>query len=460
MRSLRTADTFFAAALLALPLTGMGIVKLVSGHDLGTGIQPSYLFLLLAWAFRLLDLVRPANSLDRHRLLNDPVTRRWFIWLVLALGAVLVSGLGLVLAPTTLMPNEVWPRFFKQILQLGVMTAFLVYPAMWTRGPARWRFLVRMLAWATLGQVVYSAIQGVHGLWTLPGMAFLEEAVTSNPGILAGSEKLYLGSYTTLPRLRGTMSEPLYLGSFLVGMIPLLIHDGRRRLAAGAAIVLLLTWSRGAWLAAMGAGFCWWWMRRRAGLPVPTRRLLLAGALTLGLGLVVVMIVAGPSGVLWPWRRLLQTLDSSDWSNLTRYYSGQAAIRAFLLSPLVGVGWGQFPYHFYSLVDLRGLESQFTWPVVNNIPLLVLCETGLVGLGVLLGLVVTLGRQTWHSLKNQASAWCRGRLAAVTASCCGLAIQLLFFSQYNLPHLWVIPGLWIVALGAPKSGAQDEEVSS
>ncbi len=33
--------------------------------------------------------------------------------------------------------------------------------------------------------------------------------------------------------------------------------------------------------------------------------------------------------------------------------------------------------------------------------------------------------------------------AAVTVA---VAAQLLTFSQYNLPHLWVAPGLWIAAL--------------
>ena len=57
----------------------------------------------------------------------------------------------------------------------------------------------------------------------------------------------------------------------------------------------------------------------------------------------------------------------------------QAAWRAFALSPVVGIGWGQFGWHFPALVDPAGLQAMFTWPVVANFPLLVLCETGLIG---------------------------------------------------------------------------------
>jgi O-antigen ligase len=296
--------------------------------------------------------------------------------------------------------------------------------------------------------VAYALVQGVHELRALPGLAWLEQILTSNPGILSGSERLYLEGFTTIPRLRGTMCEPLYLGSYLVGVLPFLASQGRRRLALVATVVLLLTWSRGAWLAALVAGAVWWALRRRAGLAGPDRRVLawLVGALLAGM--VLVVLVAGPDALLWPGRRLAQTLDRTDWSNLTRLYSLQAAWRAFLHSPVVGVGWGQFPYHFYALVDLPGLQSQFTWPVVNNVPLLVLCETGLLGFLVLAGAAGTLLVATWRALARQADPARKARLAALAAGGCGLAAQLQFFSQYNLPHLWVVPGLWLAALAA------------
>ena len=31
-------------------------------------------------------------------------------------------------------------------------------------------------------------------------------------------------------------------------------------------------------------------------------------------------------------------------------------------------------------------------------------------------------------------------------ACLGVWLQLLFFSQYNLPHIWVAPGLLLAAL--------------
>jgi O-antigen ligase len=326
------------------------------------------------------------------------------------------------------------------------MLAFLAYPALWTRGPRRWRWTLGLLAVATGAELLYAAVLAVHQLGELPLVASLDRLATSNPAILAGSDRLYLGGYTTLPRLRGTMCEPLYLGSYLVAVIPLLALRERRWLPWLAGGALLLTWSRAAWAAAAGGLALWWLLRRRARLPGPPRRVWLAAASAAAAALVLVMLVAGPDALLWPARRVAQTLDGGDWSNLTRYYSFQAAWRCFLSSPVVGVGWGQFPYHFYALVDVPGLESQFTWPVVNSVPLLVLAETGVVGLAVVVAAVVAVGRGTWRILARLDDRRRAARLAALAAAGGGLGLQLLVFSQYNLPHLWVVPGLWLAAL--------------
>jgi hypothetical protein len=124
----------------------------------------------------------------------------------------------------------------------------------------------------------------------------------------------------------------------------------------------------------------WFVLRRRAHLALPLGRAVVLTAAAVATTALLVALIAGGDAWLYPVRRLVQSLDRGDWSNLTRLYSMQAAWRAFLLSPVVGVGWGQFAFHFPLLVDPLGLQSQFTWPVVNNVPLLVLCETG-VGFG-------------------------------------------------------------------------------
>lgn len=447
MKRLPPADCCFGLALLSLPLVGVDLYRAVTGSDLGAGLQPAYVLIAGAWLWRLFDLTVHGRARGWLPGRGQTMWRSaWFGWILAWAGILLISGAGLWLAPSPVLPHEAWPRFAKQLVQVGIMGTFLLYPALWVRGPRRWRWVLVCLSWATALQLGYAVLQGVHMRTPLPVMDLIERIATSNPAILSGSTWLYLGGFTEFPRLRGSMCEPLYLGNYLVGVLPLLQFAGQRRLAAAGVLVLWLTWSRGAWFAAAVALVVWWCLSRRAGLGLPVRRAIpfLIGAVACSL--VVILMVAGPRVFAWPYQRLLQTFDQSDWSNLTRYFSYQAAWRAWLQSPIVGVGWGQYPYHFYALVDLRGLQSQFAWPVVNSLPLRVLCETGLLGFSLLLSAFWTLWRRTWRAMAAAATPRRRGQLAAAAAGCCGLGAHLLVFSQYNLPHLWVLLGLWLAAL--------------
>jgi O-antigen ligase len=312
-------------------------------------------------------------------------------------------------------------------------------------------------------------LQGLNYYHPLGFFAWLEAVFTSNPSILSGSTDLYLGdSFRHVPRLRGTICEPLYLGNVLLFLWPLLLvplWKRRTRLLVALSFFLLLmwTWSRGAWLACGGQLLVGGMMTLQAGrISRPRLKTLVSEKFRLWLiGLVLLLAVlplagwaCGWEGLLYPYRRLAQTFSSQDWSNLTRLYSMQAAWRAFLLSPICGIGWGQFGWHFPALVDPMGLQSQFTWPVVNNFLLLILCETGLLGMLVwsawVIGLVRAV-RRRWAGLavgpeKEVFSPGSPRLLLATSLSAFGVWIQMLTFSQYNLPHIWVAVGLLLASL--------------
>ena len=101
-----------------------------------------------------------------------------------------------------------------------------------------------MLVAGACFQLFYGLLQEITFFWPLPFFPFLETIFTSNPAILSGSEQLYLGdSFLNIPRLRGTVCEPLYLGNYLLAVIPwITITCWRRsvRWLTGGALVLLL----------------------------------------------------------------------------------------------------------------------------------------------------------------------------------------------------------------------------
>lgn len=457
MRANRLADPCYAAALVTLPWIGLGLVHAATGRDMGAGLQPAYLLLAVAWLLRGASWLGPAGRSDLREMLARPLARRLVVAGLLVLAVLLLSGLGLWIAPAPGSEGAAWPRFWRQVIQVGVMAAFVAYPALWTRGPARWHGSLVWLAAGLAVQVAYAAVQGWHHGHPLAWFAGLERLFTSNPAILAGSEELYLGGhFRGVPRLRGTVCEPLYLGSYLILAVPWTALLARRCRLAGAlavagAALLVLTWSRGAVLGGLVAVGLWVAVARHARLPSRLAPLVWTLAVALGAGAVIAALVAGPDALLWPVRRLAQSWDRQDWSNLTRLYSMQAGWRAFLASPVFGIGWGQFAFHFPLLVDPLGLQSQFTWPVVNNLPLKILCETGLVGFATMAGLSGWLLRESWRGLAHPDPQR-RRRVAVAVAVGGGTLVQLLTFSQYNLPHLGVGLGLWLAAVAAAAPG--------
>lgn len=432
----------WAATLLALPWVGADLIVLATGRDAGAGLQPSWLLMAVAWA--LTWRRTPWRSLPRRARLA----------LAAVAAAVLASGAGLLLAPADVTPAAAWGRFGRQVVQLVIMAAFAAWPAAHVRGARAWRWTARWLVAGALAQAAYGMAQWAGFYHPSFSLAALEKVFTSNPSILSGSGQLYVGDhFLAVPRLRGTACEPLYLGNYLLLALPLVFLTGWRPAARACAaavlgLLLLLTWSRGAWLGAAGgaaaAVWCAWPAMDAAMRRARLRRALLAAAVA-----IVALVVAAAAGwdpLLLPFRRLAQTFSSHDWSNLTRLYSLQAAWRAFRLDPWCGIGWGQFGWHFAALVDPAGLQAMFTWPVVANFPLLVLCETGVLGFGAMTAACALLGR----GLARARAAKAGPELVATTAACVGIGVQALTFSQYNLAHAWVALGLLGAALMAER----------
>jgi len=465
----RAADWFYGGVLITLPWIGFGTVRLLTGVDSGAGFQPSYLLLCGALLLQLTARVGRRLPLLTPRWLQPEL--RWYVAVAAAVVVVVaLSAIGIVKRPGLAPAPVAWTRYFKQAVQLGVMACFVFYPALWTRTPARWLWTARLLSVGLLLQLIYSVFQAVHFHVPLALFGWFEELFTSNPAILAGSDELYLGgAFRQIPRLRGTACEPLYLGNYLLLTLPLLwlLRPSRVRLVLMVAGVtlLLLTWSRGAYLALAAAALVALLLWRRSGLPGRPWRLTLWVMLVAAVATLLIMVAWGPQAVVLPGQRLLQSFQTGDWSNLTRFYSMQAAWRGFLASPVYGLGWGQFPFHFAILVDPLGLQSQFTLPVVNNFPLQILCETGIAGAVVLVASALTLMFAVWRVTGRRDSTepneYVRRHLVVVlcSAAVVGVWSQLMTFSQYNLPHIWVAVGLLLASLGVPEPVSAADRVN-
>ena len=433
----RSASRLVEAALVLAPWAGVGVVHLVSGRVLGTGVQPAFLPLLV--------LVPVWLCLVRAKSDRAPLPWSWMLLL------------GWTLASTTLtwsfdqlgVAGEAgWSKSIKQWVLLSFFVlAMLAVREVGRRADARgWQRLERAASLGLAIAVVVALVQALAFELSLPGVARLADLTSSNPSIASGSEELYLGHrFVGIARLRGPMPEPLLFGSYLLAVIPVTAFAalraqgwarGWRAVVAVVGVLCLVgTFSRGAWLGAV-VTLAWLVLGSWRGiLPRPTGRQVLLG----GTG-VLVLLALGAWALTGraPWElpdlltaRLTQTAASHDMSNLTRFWAWGAAWRLFVEAPLTGVGWGGFGLHFYSVAPVGADAAHFGWPVTNNLPLLALAETGLVGL--ILWCVAL-----WPALRALVATRAAAGAYVLAAAGAGVLAQGLTFSQWNLPHLWLL----------------------
>jgi len=427
-------------ALLSAPWAGVGLFHLVLGRSLGAGIQPAYIPLLAL-------VVTVAWSTSRNRDDN------WFGLWTIALGWTLITTTWTWTRDVVGLAGDVpWEKSLKQ----AVLWCFFVTAAVSTAVVVRARGARAFERAATLGlglAAVVGLIQAVSFHGGIPGGSLLERIVSSNPSIASGSGELYLGDrFVGIPRVRGPFPEPLHFGSYLVAAVPISVagawvHHGRARawrvgVALLGALCLVMTFSRGAWagafvvVLAVGVG-----MARRI-LPAPPLRVGIASAVgCVAVGLVAAPVLTGHGLFDLPGlvaQRVAQSFAAHDMSNLTRFWSWRVAWDLFAERPVQGIGWGGFGFWYFERAGSMGSGAHFGWPMVNNLPLQLLAELGAAGF-LLWAAVLTPGMRALGASRPAPEAFL---LACAVA---GTLVHLLTFSQWDLPHLWILFG---AAVGA------------
>lgn len=429
-----------------MPWGSVGVTQLVTGRSFGFGVQPAMLGLLGLVAIAALRWLA-----DRKLHDGEIIAVVALLWMVVATTftwSVDVVGLA---------GDQPWAKSIKQLVQWSFFAAAALAVAReFERGvPA---LVERALGLGLVVACMAAVAAALAGPGAVPGL-------DTNPSIASGSDELYLGhAFTGIARLRAPMPEPLMLGSYLLAVVPLVALSGfghtrwARWWRWGAALLgaacLFATWSRGAWLggAATGSLIAIAWMRGRFGA-VSRMRLgafVAAGAITGLAALAFVLQVA-------PWDlpallidRLAQSAQGHDMSNMTRVWAWRAAGEMFLDAPAFGHGWGSFGFLFFEYAPGSASGAHFGWPVPNNLALLLLAETGLAGFIL------------WTATLAPALAALRepgkGVVALVVAcAVIGVLVHFATFSQWNLPHVWVLFG---AGLGFARSTSAEATCAS
>jgi O-antigen ligase len=434
----RLANWLLAATVFLAPWGSVGVIELISGESPGFGVQPAMLGLL-----GLLLVVAIQAVGDRRLRETEILALVALFWMIVATTvAWTVDVVGLA-------GDRPWTKSVKQLIQwtFFVLAALAVARRLERDIPA---IIDRALGIGLIVACLVAILAAAVGPGVLP-------VLDTNSSIASGSDELYLGhSFTGISRLRAPMPEPLMFGSYLLAAVPLvgLAACARRgwsrwwRLGAAllGAACLLATWSRGAWLGAAASvallGVAW--MRGRFGTVSRSR-------VALGAGVAIAAGVAGLAFVLQvaPWElpgllfdRLVQSAAGHDMSNMTRVWAWRAAGEMFVDAPFVGHGWGTYGFLFFDYAPASASSAHFGWPVPNNLALLLLAETGLIGLSLWVAML-------WPALVPLVDRSRNVVTFVVACAIAGLLLQFATFSQWNLPHVWLLLG---AGLGLARHG--------
>ena len=116
----------------------------------------------------------------------------------------------------------------------------------------------------------------------------------------------------------------------------------------------------------------------------------------------------------------------------------QYAWEGFKQHPLLGMGYSN--YIFYSgyrlYYEIYGTTMNF--PEVNNYPLKVLAEMGLIGFIVFIWLFVKAIKSAIYSMNYEKDKSKKEMITGYLLAFIAVSSQLLFFSYITLAYLWVM----------------------
>lgn len=265
-------------------------------------------------------------------------------------------------------------------------------------------------------------------------------------------------------RIIGTIGHPVVLGSYLVLVLPVSISAAlsaknwraRAFLSVGTLSVLaalVLTFTRGAWLAAL--------ISLGVYLKLRGTRHLLALPLVVALLVAAVLSFSGVSEVV-----VERALDTYQYYVLNFASTTRGAAYAYTATiankhPLMGLGTGMYRFAAYDLRRTLDIPTPLgVLDTPDNMYLVWLAENGVMGLCAAVFVLAALLRHLWRAGKVHGDCAQRdltwGAIAAVVGLCVNmLTVDVLYFHVTRMVF-WIMMGLMVALVVPQESGVGDE----
>jgi putative inorganic carbon (hco3(-)) transporter len=272
--------------------------------------------------------------------------------------------------------------------------------------------LQRRIVWTLSISATIAALIALEHFFFAPGYVYRANLAYGDPNQVA------FMLATTLPLTFWLLRERWLVRPLVAAMIVVI------------SLAIIFTYSRSA-LVALGAGIVWLMIIDRKRIPL----LAAAGVATVLAGFFFVQ--SSPSNAFRVQEGLRAKEKVADYNVHTRLGAWDAAITLAIENPLVGIGPGNFAYHYGRITDTPpGAEPL---GVVHNAYLDVAAELGLVGLGLFLTyLVLSFARLT---TAHREGSGLPGFASAVQVSLVIAATGALTLSEQYSAQFWLLGGL-------------------
>lgn len=250
-------------------------------------------------------------------------------------------------------------------------------------------------------------------------------------------------------RVYSTLANPNVLGEYLLLMIPLACamlfaaDSPGKRIAALAAVgimgvCLILTYSRGCYLGLLFAAAVF--------LVLLDRRFLFLGILAVALCPLYL-----PQSVISRFTSIGNLADSSTSYRVYIWLGSLAMLRDFGLS---GVGLGYDAYNeVYPFYAHHGIAA----PHAHNLFLQILCDSGIVGLLVFLGLIVSFYRMMLTAIRHERDSRARVLQIGGTSAVSGFLVQSMTdYTFYNYRLLLLFFGILGLCVLLTRMGSRED----
>jgi O-antigen ligase len=291
---------------------------------------------------------------------------------------------------------------FRQLIVIYLLLRLILYliTSWFLLGSIRKKYLNHkqmstvLFWWVLLGSVLQSGI-GISQFINrrMLGLSMLGESQINVGGFNTSAVQLPIGYFL---RAYGTFPHPNILGGFLVTALVLIISQlsfikfQLKKYAAVAAIVIIqlgifVTWSRVAWV--ISVILMVYWLGSFIRFKQKNLFKYYVGVLVVVAGILTVWALGSSSSVAVAIRsRLITQSGLTDISWRERFELMEKAWKFWKTDPIFGTGLGNFLIRLsedpiYTSSGIRIIQP------VHNIFLLILCETGLIGISISIGIM-------------------------------------------------------------------------